>query len=136
MGKPDERQVLLSVWPDIQKQTIDYGVMEKARSASVIPAADLGWWDLGSWDRLFEVGRTDALGNLLLANDVRLADTRNTLIYQEPEIPERRLIATLGIDGLVIVDTGDVLLVCPRERTEDIRRLVEELERDGEEDLL
>jgi len=135
LGRPDERQVLERVWPGLERQTVDYGIMERARDVSVIPADNLGWWDIGGWDRLLELRQLDSEGNLVLADRVRMLATKGTLIYQDPGV-QNRLIATLGVEDLIVVDTGDALLVCGRESAEDIRRLVEMLDQDGEDRYL
>ncbi len=136
LGTSKERQELERVWGGLEKQTIDYGVMEGAKDVSLIAADELGWWDLGSWDRLFEVMKPDASGNLLLGGNIRALDTRGTLVYQDPLAGEPRLVVTVGVEDLVVVDTGDVVLICPRREVESIRRLVEDLEREGQERYL
>ena len=111
-----------AVWSDLPTQTIDYGVMEHAERVSVIPADDLGWCDIGSWDRLFEIVDADAAGNVVLGESERLMiDTRNTLVYGEDA---KRLVVTLGVDDLLVIEAGDVVLVCPRSRAEDVRGIV------------
>lgn len=125
-------QATKDAWSVLRSQTIDFGIMEGARNVSMIAADDLGWWDVGSWDRLFEVLPADSAGNVVRADSAVLRDTERTLVYQIPgESP--RLIATLGVEDLVIVDAGDALLVCRRESAEDVRRLVEWLASSGGE---
>jgi mannose-1-phosphate guanylyltransferase len=131
---PDD--VLRAVWSGLEKQTVDYGIMEGARNVSVIPADGLGWWDLGGWDRFFEIMKPDSEGNLLLGGNIRTLQTRDTLVYQDRPGGTSRLIVTLGARDLVVVDTEDVILVCDREEVESIRRLVEQLEREGKEEYL
>lgn len=135
LGTPQERQVLERVWQGLRAETIDYGVMEHADRVAVIPADDLGWWDIGGWDRLFEVLEPDAAGNLVLAPDALVLDSADSLLFQEVE-GGNRLIALLGVQGLVVVDTGDALLICPRERAEEVRRVVDELARRGRDEYL
>ncbi len=135
LGTPQEREVLERLWQGLQPETIDYGVMEHADQVAVIPADDLGWWDIGGWDRLFEVLEPDAAGNLVLAPETLVLDSSNSLLFQGAE-GKHRLIALLGVQGLVVVDTGDALLVCSRERAEEVRKVVEELARQGREEYL
>jgi mannose-1-phosphate guanylyltransferase len=124
---PDE---YAAVWSTLPTQTIDYGVMEQATQVSVIPADDLGWCDIGSWDRLFETLAADASGNVVLGHsDPLMIDTRNTLVYGEEA---GRLVVTLGVDDLLVIEAGDVLLVCPRSRAEDVRGVVERLVSGGQ----
>jgi mannose-1-phosphate guanylyltransferase len=136
LGTSSAEAVLGRVWKGLEKQTIDYGVMEGARNVSVIPADGLGWWDLGGWDRLFEIMKPDAAGNLVLGGNIRTLQTKGTLVYQDRGEETARLVVTLGVEDLVIVDTEDVILVCERNEVESIRRLVEQLEREGKEEYL
>lgn len=128
----DRRRATNDVWAGLKSQTIDFGIMEGARNVSMIAADDLGWWDIGSWARLFDVLPGDTSGNVVQAESAVLRDTQRTLVYQVPG-GSPRLIATLGVEDLVIVDAGDALLVCRRERAEDVRRLVEWLASSGGE---
>lgn len=112
-----------SAWETLPTQTIDYGVMEHAERVSVIPADDLGWCDIGSWDRLFEVLAADDQGNVAIGPGAPLLiDTHGTLVYGEQA---RRLVVALGVQDLVIVEAGEVVLVCPRSRAEEVRRVVD-----------
>lgn len=129
LGTPGYEPTLNRVWPQVAKQTIDYGVMEGAANVVVIPA-DIGWSDVGSWASLLELLEADAAGNIVVGPHVGI-DTRDTLVFGG-----RRLIATIGLEGLVIVDTDDALLVCTQEREQDVRALVRELEAQGKIDYL
>jgi mannose-1-phosphate guanylyltransferase len=116
-------------WAKLPRQTIDYGIMEHAERVSVVPADDLGWCDIGSWDRLLEILPSDKDGNLALgAGTPLMIDSHGTLVYGEEA---RRLVVTLGVQDLVVVDAGDALLVCPRGRAEEIRSIVERLISEG-----
>ena len=100
---------------------IDKAVMEKTASAAVIPAG-FGWSDVGSWDAIWEITPKDAGGNAV-RGDARLQETRNTLVFSE-----RRLVTTLGVSDLVIVETDDAVLVARRGRSQDVRDIVESLQ--------
>jgi mannose-1-phosphate guanylyltransferase len=113
---------LARVWPQVRKQTIDYGVMEGAREVAVIPAR-IGWTDVGSWTSLFELMPSDPAGNVLIGPH-ETVDTHDTLV-----IGKQRLIATVGVRDLVIVDTEDALLVSSKERAQDVRLIVKQLEK-------
>ena len=104
--------------------SIDYAVMEKTSLAAVVPV-EMGWSDIGSWSALWETGAQDASGNVVLG-DVISVDTRNCYIRAETG-----LVATLGVDDLIIVDTGDVLLVADRNRVQDVKKIVERIAADG-----
>ena len=103
-------------------EAIDRAIMERTADAAVIPA-DFGWSDVGSWGSLWDIADKDAGGNAA-RGDVQLQDTRDTLVFGD-----RRLIATLGVEGLIIVDTDDALLVADRSRSQDVREVVEDLKR-------
>jgi mannose-1-phosphate guanylyltransferase len=128
LGTPDYDAVLQRVWPQVAKQTIDYGVMEGAQDVAAIPV-DMGWSDIGSWASLVELLAADAQGNILRGDPLTL-DTRNTLIFGD-----KRLIAAVGVRDLVIVDSGDALLVCHKDHEQRVRELVDLLRRQGREDL-
>jgi mannose-1-phosphate guanylyltransferase len=136
LGSSEEAKTIEEIWGELESETIDYGVMEGAKQVTVIPADDLGWWDVGGWNRLFELMEQDEMGNLILAPKTLILDTKDTLVYQDPEAEKGRLIATLGLEGVIAIDTGDALLLCQRERAEDLRRLVKELKISGLEEYL
>ncbi len=120
-----ERETIESVWSELKSITIDYGVMEGADGVVVIPADDLGWIDVGDWNRLYDVLEKDEAGNVNEDGAALLLDTRGVLILQEGQRKSDRLIAALGIDDLVIVDTEDVLLICRRDMADQMKRLVD-----------
>ncbi len=117
---PAFQATLTQVWEDVPKVQIDTGVMEAADNIAVIPV-DIGWSDVGSWDALFDVLNLDESGNGYKgASPNRVViDTHNSLVYSN------KMIVTIGVDDLVIVDTDDVLMVCHKARTQDVRRVVE-----------
>jgi mannose-1-phosphate guanylyltransferase len=125
----DYEQTLSQIWPTVQKETIDYGVMEGAQDVAVIPV-DIGWSDVGSWASLFDVLPADEDGNRVIGQHAGI-DTRDTLV-----IGDQRLIATIGLEGLIIIDTEDALLICTREREQDVRAMVKLLEKEGKQELL
>ena len=100
--------------------SIDYAVMECTAAAVVVPL-DAGWNDVGSWASLWTIGNKDEHGNVL-RGDVLAEDTRNTYVHAE-----HRLVSTLGVDDLVIVDTPDALLVSTREKVERVKQVVARL---------
>jgi mannose-1-phosphate guanylyltransferase len=121
---PEYGKVMERVWPALKNETIDYGIMEGARKVAVIPAAELKWSDVGSWDSLFEVLDTDPDGNIIMGGQHIGLDTHDSLVYSDEE---QRLIVTIGVSELVLVDTGDVLLVCPKDRAQQVRDVVKML---------
>lgn len=128
-GTPDQQAALSSVWAGLKSETIDYGIMEGAENVAVIPAAGLAWSDVGSWDSLFEVLEADQNGNIAVGGAHLGLDTRRSLIYATPS---QRLIVTIGVEDLVVVDTGDVLLVCHRDQAQRVRQVVDQLKVNGQ----
>jgi mannose-1-phosphate guanylyltransferase len=116
---------LPGIWSNVVNTTIDYGIMEGAEKVAVIPAGGLGWSDVGSWESLFDVLPTDESGNIVVGAEHLNSDSSGVLIHSSN--PQRKLVATIGLSNLVVVDTGDVLLVCPRERAQEVRTLVSAL---------
>ena len=100
--------------------SVDYAVMEKTTAAAVVPL-DAGWSDVGSWSALWDVSARDAHGNAC-RGDVLQHDSRNTLVYAEG-----RLVTTVGVDDLVVVETADAVLVAHKDRVQDVKKIVEKL---------
>jgi mannose-1-phosphate guanylyltransferase/mannose-1-phosphate guanylyltransferase/mannose-6-phosphate isomerase len=103
--------------------SIDYAVMEHTRRAAVVPVS-MGWSDVGSWDALWEMGAKDQHGNSVTGNVVA-EETRNCYLRSEAG-----LVAAIGIEDLVVVATADAVMVAPRNRTQDVRKLVARLVKD------
>lgn len=117
IGTSYEQQTLQTIWNMMENIAIDVAVMERTSHAAVIPA-DLGWSDVGDWAALAETLPRDATGNSVVGEHVGI-DTRDTLIYGNG-----RVIATIGLEDFVVVDTHDVLMICPRSRAQDVKALV------------
>ncbi len=129
LGTPAYEPTLRRLWPELVPQSIDYGVMEGARDVVVIPV-DIGWSDVGNWSSMREILPADADGNVVVGEHVGL-ETRNTVIFGG-----RRLIATIGLEDMIIVDTDDALLICPVEREQEVREMVRRLWEAGRKDVL
>ena len=112
-----DKEVFLATPED----SIDYAVMEKTDRAAVVPVS-CGWSDIGSWAALWSAAEKDVDGNRL-EGDVIAIDSYNCLIRSG----DRRLIAAIGVSDLVVVDTPDATLVAPRDRSQDVKRLVDQL---------
>jgi len=130
---PGWSRILEQVWPGIQKETIDYGIMEKSSDTAVIPADNLGWYDVGSWDSLFEMLSPDADGNIAVDAEHISLDTKDTLVVGENL---NKPVVTLGLRNMVIVETPQALLVCPKEEAQKVRAIIDLLKQMGREDLL
>lgn len=100
--------------------SIDYAIMEHTQLAAVVPA-DFGWSDIGSWDALWQVSDKDQDGNLV-RGDVMMERTRNSLIRAES-----RLVATIGVEHLIVIETADAVLVAHKDHAQDVKRIVEQL---------
>jgi len=133
LGTDAYGSTLKRIWPTINKQSIDYGVMEGAGDVAVIPV-DIGWSDVGSWgslaELLAELGEEDEDGNVIVGDHIGI-DTQRTMVFGS-----ERLIATIGLEDMVIVDVGDAVLVCPMDREQDVRELVHLLERQESDEYL
>jgi mannose-1-phosphate guanylyltransferase len=122
-------RAVAEVYPGLPSISIDVGVMERAQDVWGIPG-DFGWSDVGSWRALSELLPADGQGNVVVGEQLGL-ETSGCFIYS-PKKP----VATIGVHDLVVIETDDVLLICPKERDQEVRKLVELLEREGREDLL
>lgn len=116
-------------WRSLPEETIDVGIMEKSNRVAVIEL-DADWNDVGSWASLLDLAPGDIHGNVVQGEHIGL-ETRGSLIYGSG-----RPITTVGLQDMIIVDTGDVILICPKERAQDIRKLVDELKSRGLDGLL
>jgi mannose-1-phosphate guanylyltransferase len=130
IGAGDESRVVADVFPRLPAQSIDYGVMEGAEEIACVPA-DMGWSDLGSWSAAHELSAVDFAGNSFEA-DVVAVDARGCLV----RAPKDVLVALVGVQDLVVVDTGDALLVCRKDRAQDVKAVTDALKARGREDLL
>jgi mannose-1-phosphate guanylyltransferase len=132
---PEQDAVAGEVWPGLPKISVDYAVMETAAAAGLVSTVPgrFGWHDIGDFHSLGELlGETTEAGNVVLAGSARLRDTKSSVVVSG----SGRLVATIGVHDLVIVDTPDVLLVCPRGRAQEIKAFVDELKATGEDRYL
>lgn len=120
LGTVDGQAVLNQVYHDQTAISIDYGVMEKSNRVQMIPTGNIGWSDVGDWAALERVLSKDEYGNSIRASHLGI-DTQDSIIVSE----EGKLIATLGVSNLVIVDTGGALLVMDKSRSQEVRRIVQ-----------
>ena len=122
IGGPHYQQTLETAYGMIRGISIDYGVMEKAASVYVIPGS-FGWNDLGSWDEVFRVSGKDDSGNSITGKVIQ-KDTKNSYIYSPDKV-----VATVGVEDLIIVNTEDALLICRRGRSQDVKEISDYLKR-------
>lgn len=128
IGEDNQKEVD-KIYSQMEKISIDYAIMEKMDHKNVlIIQGDFDWKDIGAWDTLHEnlMTKTDEKRNLVRGERLNI-DTSGCIIYGQ----ENKLIATVGIDDLVVVDTPDALLICPKSRAQDVKKVVEELKERG-----
>lgn len=129
MNTPDEQKVIAEVYPTIPSISIDYGIMEKSPDVKVI-SAEFGWNDVGSWDNLGVLYDEDANGNVVAGQHIGI-DTTNSIVYSK-----KRLITTIGVDNLIVVETDDAILVCDKNKAQDVKLIVDQLKAEGRNELL
>ncbi|MHC1740862.1 MAG: mannose-1-phosphate guanylyltransferase [Anaerolineaceae bacterium] len=124
IGNDHSGQYFRETWQTIKPETIDYGIMEKSDHSVVLPAGDLNWNDVGSWDSIFEVVEPDSSGNIIINAQHIGFETKNSLICSSNPA---RLFVTIGMENVIIVDTGDALMICPRGESQKVKELVKYL---------
>ncbi len=129
MGTDDEFNVIADVYPKITSISIDYGIMEKSPDVYVVPG-EFGWNDVGSFDMLGVLHDADENGNVRVGDQINI-DTKNCITYSSG-----RLIATIGLDNVVVIETGDAVLVCDKSKVQDVKKVVEQLKKDRRAELL
>ena len=129
LGTEAEADVINAVYPTIPSISIDYGIMEKSDRVKVI-SAEMGWNDVGSWDNLGVLYEEDEAGNVF-AGDHLAIDTKDCITYSG-----KRLITTIGVENLIVVETEDAILVCDKSRAQDVKKAVDELKAAGRTELL
>ncbi len=133
-GTDQQDAILNEYWKPLKIETVDYGIMENAERVAVLPAGGLGWSDVGMWSSMFEVLLPDMNGNIATNNSLHLAhETHNTLVYSGNS---ERLVVTIGVDNMVIVDTGDVVMICKSDQAQKVKDVVEHLKKHRQEKYL
>ena len=118
----DPKGQVPKLYKQLESVSIDHGVMEHSSRASMIPV-DFDWSDVGSWGSLQEVAECNRSGNVLNGNIIDLGSTNSVLFA------DRRMVATIGLSDMVVVDTPDATLVCPKSKAQDVKRVVQELKK-------
>lgn len=125
-GSPDNfADKLTEVYQDAESISIDYAISEKADNLLLIPG-DFGWNDVGDWKVVYDLGKKDIAGNVIISDDekaeVMTVESKNNLIHADG-----RMIATLGVDDMVIIDTPEILLIIPKSRSQDVKKIADRL---------
>jgi mannose-1-phosphate guanylyltransferase len=120
----EEQDALERIYPQCVNISIDYGIMEKAKNVHIIPAS-VGWSDLGTWNSAYENMEKDYFGNAVSGKNVLVIDATRNMVH----VPNNKLVVLQGIDDLVIVDTHDVLLICRKDKEQEIKDYMAEVKR-------
>ena len=131
VGSKRFAEALRKTFPLCQNISIDYAVLEHARNITGIPAGDIGWNDVGSWDAVYELLPKDVEGNATRETDAMFETSAGNYVEAQG-----KLVAMLGVRDLIVVDTPDALLIASRDRAQEVSNLVKRLEREGRKELL
>lgn len=126
---PNQEEALKNFYSEIKPISIDYGIMEHTNKAVVIPA-DISWNDIGSWAAIDEVVEKDLNGNIIAGNVVDI-NSQNSIIYGGKE-----LVATIGLNNMVVVSTDDAILICPKNKSQEVKNVVDKIKEKGSEEYL
>ena len=129
MDEDNEEEIFINEFNKFHSISIDYGIMEQAEQVYTIPG-DFGWDDVGSWTSLERISGTDLDGNTVMGNIISI-DTKGCIIQGNG-----KLIATIGVENLVVVDTVDATLICAKDKCQDIKKLLDELRNSNNESCL
>ena len=123
VGKQKFRRALADMYSRTKSVSIDYGIMEVAKNVNVIKS-DFQWNDLGSWEAVYKISNKDKHGNVVLSKKEILVDSKNNYFYSP-----KKLIAAVDVEGLVIVDMDDAILICSKEKSQQVKVIVDYLNR-------
>jgi mannose-1-phosphate guanylyltransferase len=124
MNTPEETIAIESIYPQCTNISIDFGVMEKADNVYVIPG-DFGWSDLGTWNSAWENMEKDYFENAVVGENVIVFDANKCVVH----VPDDKLVVLQGLENYIVVDTKDVLLICHKEKEQEIKEYVAEVKR-------
>ena len=122
LNAKNRNTVMKKIYGQIKSISVDYGILEKAKNVCVIKS-EFGWSDMGTWEEIYRLGDPDKKGNVI-KGQAAMHYSSNNLIYGD-----KRLIAAVGLENFVVVDTKDVLLICHRDRTQDVKEVVDSLKK-------
>ena len=124
MNTAEEKRAVDAIYHQCTNISIDFGVMEKANNVYVIPA-EFGWSDLGTWNSAWENMQKDYLENAVAGNHVIVFDTTKCVVH----VPDGKLVVLQGLEDFIVADTKDVLLICHKEKEQEIKQYVSEVMR-------
>jgi mannose-1-phosphate guanylyltransferase len=128
---PGETAAIERIYPQCTNISIDYGIMEQADNVYVIPSS-FGWSDLGTWNSAYENLEKDYLENAVVGNNVVIIDSTHCMVQAD----EKKLLLLQGLDDFIVVDTPDVLLICKKDKEQEIKEYVAEIKRKKGEKFL
>ncbi len=131
LNTEEEKAIIENIYPQCSNISIDFGVMEKAENVYVIPAS-FGWSDLGTWNSAWENMEKDYLENAVAGDNVIVFDANKNVVH----VPDDKLVVLQGLEDYIVVDTKDVLLICHKEKEQDIKEYVAEVKRNKGEKFL
>ncbi len=131
LNTPEERDAIERIYPQCTNISIDFGIMEKADNVYVIPAS-FAWSDLGTWNSAWENMEKDYFQNAVVGNYVMVVDAKNTMVH----VPDNKLVLLQGLENYIVVDTKDVLLICKKDKEQEIKEYVAEIKRNKGERFL
>lgn len=133
IGTEDYEKVFVPEWEAIKPVTIDYGVLEKTSDIVFLPAKGLEWNDIGAWDSLYDVLKSDENGNIRNGGTGIAIDSHGVLTGSDQ--PDK-LIVTIGLDDVIVIESGNAILVCPRSEAQRVREAVDQLKASGRTEYL
>jgi mannose-1-phosphate guanylyltransferase len=124
LNTEEEKEMIENIYPQCSNISIDFGVMEKADNVFVIPAS-FGWSDLGTWNSAWENMEKDYLENAVAGDNVIVFDTTKCVVH----VPDKKLVVLQGLEDFIVADTKDVLLICHKDKEQEIKHYVAEVKR-------
>jgi mannose-1-phosphate guanylyltransferase len=131
LNTPKEQEAIDEWYPRTRNISIDFAIMESAENVYTVPA-DFGWSDLGTWNSLHAESQKDEYNNVLQGNHIHLYESSNSMI----RVPDDKLVVIKGLEDFIVIDEGDVLLICPKSREQEIKAITADLKRDGKQAFL
>jgi mannose-1-phosphate guanylyltransferase len=124
LNTPEEPDMIEQIYPLCTSISIDFGIMEKADNVYVIPAS-FSWSDLGTWNSAWENMHKDYFSNAVAGNNVMIVDANNCMVH----VPDNKLVLLQGLENFIVVDTKDVLMICKKEKEQEIKEYVADIKR-------
>lgn len=130
VGSAKFDQIMAQEFPKLDSVPVDIGILERAKNCAMVQAPPFGWSDVGSWDAWAEHFPKDSSGNVLQGDTIAIG-SKDSIV-----LGDKRVVALIGVDNLIVIDSGDALLVCAKEKSQDVKKVVEALAAKKRNDLL